>query len=146
MFDRRFHISYLLKPSSALLVCLSIICIAVFVGVCSEAIGGICDSSVVIAIVTGLITSSVVAALLQTGDNYKANTERSGDLFDFFVALKLYEHLIADHIKSNQRREEPFESYDDYRGTLSAIWHELGGIITLLRKNKDNKQRVLTLA
>lgn len=146
MYNRGFHISYLFKPNGALLVCLFIICAAVVIGICAEMIELAFDSSIVIAIVTGLIASSAVAALLQMGENYKFNVERSNELFEFFIGLKFYEHLIAGRIKSERRRREDGDVQHEPRGKLNMVWRELDGIIPLLEKCRDDRQRFLTLS
>lgn len=146
MHSRGFHISYLFKPSGALLVCLLIICAAVAIGVCAEMVEIAFDSSMVIAIVTGLIASSVVAALLQMGENYKSNVERSNELFEFFIGLKFYEHLIAGRTKSERRRRKDGNVQHEPQGKLNMVWRELDGIIPILEKCKDDRQRFLTLS
>lgn len=143
----KFHISYFFRPFRTLLVCLLIICAAIAVGIgCAEAISDERILSVIVAIVTGLIASSVVAFLIQIGDNYKSNTERSNELLEFFIALKFYEHLIAGHIESDRRRKEANGFYDGLCGKLNATWRELDSVTSLLEKCTDQKQRFLTLS
>lgn len=62
--SKGFHISYLFKPVGTLLICLLIICLAAVIGECVEVISDGCSSSIALAIITGLIASAVVAALL----------------------------------------------------------------------------------
>lgn len=147
MRSNGFHISYFFKPFGTLLICLLIICAAVAIGIaCAEVINDDRNSSIAIAIVTGLIASSAVAALVQMGENYRFNTERSSELFEFFIAFKFYEHLIAGHIESERRRKETNGSYgNEHHGKLNATWRELDGVVSLLEKCADQKQRVLTL-
>lgn len=74
-FNNKFHISYFFRPFGTLFVCLLVVCVAIAVGIgCAETINDERSLSVAVAIVTGLIASSVVAALIQMGDNYKRDT------------------------------------------------------------------------
>ena len=145
-FNNKFHISYFFRPFGTLLVCLLIVCVAIAVGIgCAEAINDERSLSIIVAIVTGLIASSVVALLIQIGDNYKSNTERSNELLEFFIALKFYEHLIAGHIESERRRKEANGFYDGLYGKLNATWRELDSVTSLLERCTNQKQRFLTL-
>lgn len=146
-FNNKFHISYFFRPFGTLFVCLLVVCVAIVVGIgCAETINDERSLSVAVAIVTGLIASSVVAALIQMGDNYKRNTERSNELLEFFIALKFYEHLIAGHIESERRRKEANGFYDGLYGKLNATWRELDSVTSLLERCTNQKQRFLTLS
>ena len=142
----KFHISYFFRPFGSLLVCILIICVAIAVGIgCAKTISDERSLSVALAIVTGLIASSVVAALIQMEDNYRLNTERSKELLEFYIAFKFYEHLIAGHIESERKQKEANEFHGGLHGKLNATWRELDKVTSLLEKCTNQKQRFLTL-